>query len=324
MPTGTIVKLSHPLKKYGYEDVGARGQSPGNAGVWGDYTFEINTEVNECDFWVVFESVPEKMHACVPEGNTIVVLNEPDYVRSYSAEYLRQFDWVVTWRNDVPSDRIIHTYCMDGWWVKRTYDQLKRDAVEKRGVISVVASDKAALSGHRRRYAFINQLMGHFKDRLDVFGSVAGAYCHDKYEALAPYKYSIAIEAAEFPDYWTEKIADCFLCETMPLYFGCPNIGDYFPSDTYVPIDIDDYRSSIRAIEAAIEGNAYEQHRQQIVEAKRRVLDELQVYPHLVRILEHNKRRFSSSPRRKRVELLPATKQLEPLTVGGWQRQWLA
>ncbi len=318
----TVVKLSHPIKKYGYADLGALAQSPANAGVWGDYRFEINTDVDECDFWVTFESVPDTIEAKVPAGNTIIVLNEPEYVRSYAEEYLSQFDWVVTWRQDVPVSNRIHTYCMDGWWLKKTYDQLKTESPAKTGLISVIASDKVALEGHRKRFAFLNRMIGHFKDRLDVYGSISGKYWADKHAGLAPYKYSFAIEAADYPDYWTEKIADCFLTETMPLYSGCPNIDDFFDPGSYVRIDLDDYQASIRAIEAAIEGDAYEANRDKILEAKRKVLDEWQVYPHLVRILDRH-RNGGNSGKKKRVQLKPATKTFRPETIGGWQRELL-
>jgi hypothetical protein len=311
-----IVKLSHPSATYGYEGIGARGQSPGNLAVWGNYKFEINNGAGECDYWVVFESVGQPESAVVSTGNTILVQTEPEYVRSYSVGYLSQFDWIVTWRDDLPPTHVIHSHCMDGWWIKRTYDQLKNERIEKRALMSVVASDKASIPEHRRRFSFINRMIGHFKDRLTVFGSIDGQYCHDKYAAIAPYRYSIAIEAASFPDYWTEKIADCFLTETMPFYFGCPNITDYFDSECFVPIDIDDYKKSIRIIEEAIESDAYTRNRQQILSAKQRVLDELQVYPHLVRILE-------SLPRSD----VPKTRQLRPAIKtflapeGGWDRE---
>ena len=318
----TVVKLSHPIKNYGYDNMGARAQSPGNRGIWGDYRFEINSDVDECDFWVVFESVPGRLTAQVPPGNTIAVLSEPDHLRGYSPEYLRQFDWVFTWRNDIQAPNVTRSWCLDGWWLKWTYDQLKNDAPEKTKMISVVASDRAVAEGHRKRFAFINRLIGHFKDRLDVYGSIAGAYCSDKYPALAPYRYSIAIESTVSPDYWTEKIADCFLTETMPLYFGCPNITDYFPEGSFVPIDIDDYKTSIQSIERAIEEGAYERNRHLVVESKHRILDELQVFPHLVRILEEHRKRVGMAPRTRR-ELSPATKQVELVTHGALQRSLL-
>ena len=30
----------------------------------------------------------------------------------------------------------------------------------------------------------------------------------------------------------SEKIADCFLAWTMPIYYGCPRIAEYFPAES--------------------------------------------------------------------------------------------
>lgn len=49
-----------------------------------------------------------------------------------------------------------------------------------------------------------------------------------KLEALQPYYFSIAMENSSKDYYFTEKIIDCFLTQTIPIYFGCPSIGDYF------------------------------------------------------------------------------------------------
>jgi len=60
-----------------------------------------------------------------------------------------------------------------------------------------------------------------------------------------------------------------------------------------------------------------------ILEAKRRILDELQVFPHLVRILERHRTRPGASMTTRRVELVPARKAIEPKVLGGWLRETL-
>jgi hypothetical protein len=40
--------------------------------------------------------------------------------------------------------------------------------------------------------------------------------------------FHICIENTSIPNYFSEKILDCFLTKTVPLYIGCPNIGDFF------------------------------------------------------------------------------------------------
>lgn len=50
----------------------------------------------------------------------------------------------------------------------------------------------------------------------------------DKQDGLAPYKFSVVIENTQEPNYFTEKIVDAVLCETVPIYWGCPNIAEFF------------------------------------------------------------------------------------------------
>jgi hypothetical protein len=63
-----------------------------------------------------------------------------------------------------------------------------------------------------------------------IFGShkkIKGEVKH-KIDALKDYQFSIAIENSNENGYFTEKIGDCILTNTTPIYMGCPNIQDYF------------------------------------------------------------------------------------------------
>lgn len=40
--------------------------------------------------------------------------------------------------------------------------------------------------------------------------------------------YHLAIENCESRFYFTEKLLDCFLTDTVPIYWGCRNLGEYF------------------------------------------------------------------------------------------------
>ena len=43
--------------------------------------------------------------------------------------------------------------------------------------------------------------------------------------------FSITVENDSYPTYWSEKILDCFATGTIPIYYGSPDIGDYFNMD---------------------------------------------------------------------------------------------
>jgi Glycosyltransferase family 10 (fucosyltransferase) C-term len=49
-----------------------------------------------------------------------------------------------------------------------------------------------------------------------------------KIEALSEYAFSIAFENIKQDYYFTEKLIDCFLTDTVPVYWGCPGIGNFF------------------------------------------------------------------------------------------------
>ena len=50
-------------------------------------------------------------------------------------------------------------------------------------------------------------------------------------ESLFDSQYHICIENQSVGHYFTEKLIDAFLTETIPVYWGCPNIEDYFDVD---------------------------------------------------------------------------------------------
>ena len=50
----------------------------------------------------------------------------------------------------------------------------------------------------------------------------------EKADGLAPYRFSIITENVRNHSYFTEKIVDALLCETVPIYWGAPNIDRFF------------------------------------------------------------------------------------------------
>jgi hypothetical protein len=63
-----------------------------------------------------------------------------------------------------------------------------------------------------------------------------------KYDVLKNYNFSIALENVFGHDgYITEKIIDCLLSGTIPIYKGAPNITEYIPANCF--INFDDFNS---------------------------------------------------------------------------------
>lgn len=49
--------------------------------------------------------------------------------------------------------------------------------------------------------------------------------------------YSVAIESSQEENYFTEKLIDCLITKTIPVYWGCPNIYHYFDTSYWIKIE---------------------------------------------------------------------------------------
>lgn len=100
---------------------------------------------------------------------------------------------------------------------------------EKNKLCSFIYSNKKFLEGHILRHKVAESLK---KSNFDV--SSYGHGCNPiklKSDALNDYMFSIAIENSHAKNYFTDKILDCFVTGTIPIYWGCSNVGNYFNLD---------------------------------------------------------------------------------------------
>lgn len=93
--------------------------------------------------------------------------------------------------------------------------------------ISFITSNKTMTEGHIFRVGCANAVNSIPNSRVDLYG-VGIREIVGKIQGLQDYKFSIAIENGIHDNYFTEKILDCFLTGTIPIYRGCKNIGEFF------------------------------------------------------------------------------------------------
>jgi glycosyl transferase family 10 (putative fucosyltransferase) len=91
---------------------------------------------------------------------------------------------------------------------------------------SLIASARRDLEGHKLRHETVDYIRGEKID-VDIMGRGYKPF-ENKADGLAPYRYSVVIENVREQDYFTEKLVDACLCKTVPIYWGAPNIADYF------------------------------------------------------------------------------------------------
>ena len=101
--------------------------------------------------------------------------------------------------------------------------------IKKSQDCSLIASSKNEFIGHKMRHEIAGMIK---QDNLpiDVIGRGYKPF-QKKEDGLLPYKYSAVIENCQEVGYFTEKLIDSFLCETIPIYWGAQDITNYFDED---------------------------------------------------------------------------------------------
>ena len=126
-------------------------------------------------------------------------------------------------------------------WLHETY----RNIWTKDKLCSLILSNNKTTSGHILRHNITTIIINRNINIVNIFGSNyiplpymtsknfekdhCGAHIsNQKISALKDYMFSIAIENTKEDYYFTEKIIDCFLSGTIPIYYGCPSISNFF------------------------------------------------------------------------------------------------
>ena len=94
---------------------------------------------------------------------------------------------------------------------------------DKSKLVSAISSNKAFLSGHQVRLNFINAI----RERVDLYGRGFNDI-QNKLGGLKDYMFSVTIENSIPTNGFSEKIQDCFLTGTIPIYYGPKNIGEFY------------------------------------------------------------------------------------------------
>jgi hypothetical protein len=217
--------------------------------------------------------------------------NEPKVNDSIDRGYDRVFTHL-----GIDDPRVTTLPPISHWRVGKTYDELvDREIPTKSKLVSAIASTKDRIAGHRMRGEFVERAAREFP-QLDLFGRGREREIDDKWDGLAPYRYSLAIENTSKDDYWTEKISDCFLSFTVPFYFGAINISQYFPEDSFIWLPIDRPEDAVRIMRDALDKDDWEARLPALREARRRVLENYSLFAQLTRLVTDNREAILSAP----------------------------
>jgi len=225
-------------------------QTPGEKGIWDGIRFTFDP-VEECDLLIMLNNeMKTDVTVRCPRENVWAIMQEP-YRRGHT-------DWMVegheafsrVFTHHIPSGdpKYVRSHPADPWHVKKNFDELITATLpRKTGEISWIAGNATDLPGHMERFRFLDFVKRNDPIGIDYYGR-AVRFIEDKWDGLAPYRYTIIVQNSVSPDYWTDVVEDTFLAGTVPLYCGCTNLEDYFPEEAFIRIDISRPEESLETI----------------------------------------------------------------------------
>jgi hypothetical protein len=269
-------------------------QFPHNVPRWGDCEFVFERDARDYDWLLVYDDLPARPGepkkttrealAC-PRAHTLLVTSEPSSVKIYGDDYTRQFGavltsqpaWALPHAQRVYSQPALHWFYGMGSREIVPFDRMLEQPAKHRDVSMVYSPKAMRHTMHFHRARFMRWLVERMPE-LDTFGRQTPRPLDDKADCLRDYRYHVAIENFVGEHHWTEKLADPFIGLSLPFYYGCPNAEAYFPAESFIRIDIRDPEGALRIIREAIASNEYEKRLPALIEARRRVMFEYNLF----------------------------------------------
>ncbi|OGC92481.1 MAG: hypothetical protein A2W25_15045 [candidate division Zixibacteria bacterium RBG_16_53_22] len=165
----------------------------------------------------------------------VLYLSEPDKLHpqnsDYALENLNTFDLIVvsTERLVGKSPKIV-VLPFGTTWIPADFKPKKVSGV------SMLVGHKISMEGHRLRWA-VWARQDEIKTEKHFWVGRFDGNPHNPWgwsiltgDKMPIYyaKFNITIENQRSRYYFTEKLMDCLVTRTVPIYWGCTNIGDYF------------------------------------------------------------------------------------------------
>ncbi len=109
-------------------------------------------------------------------------------------------------------------------------------------------------NGHKMRREIFEKLEQY--KRVDSWGrwlNNMGEFAKDKIQVIKDYKFSVASENAWYPGYTTEKLIDAYLGNTLPIYWGNPDVVKEFNESSFINVfdfkDLDALLDEVKKID---------------------------------------------------------------------------
>ena len=206
-----------------------------------------------------------------PKARHLLCLQECEVVKqsNWIKKSHNLFDRILAWNSDfIPLEKYYQIYTIQGYNGESDLP-IKKGIAHKNRLLSLICSNnisKHPQELYSKRLECINWFEKNHSDEFDLYGygwdslpsggglitkiiknipflskkkttqyNVYKGKVVEKRPVLEKYKFSICFENAKLiPGYITEKIFDCFIAGTIPIYLGAPNILDFISENCFI------------------------------------------------------------------------------------------
>jgi len=200
--------------------------------------------LSHLDFSLFIETYPQSQEDLSPIN--IISFQEPN-------EYFGLHDWVIQ-NKDLfniiltQSDKVLnncdnavfqpfgHTWLKPDQYEKEYNKEFKLAHLQGKLLKTYGHSLRHQVTARKNELTIPTKFYETYGDRNNINDARLG-----KEFIFGDSQFGVVIENVSSRGYFTEKILDCFLLKTIPLYWGCSNIGDYFDINGIIPFNnVDD------------------------------------------------------------------------------------
>lgn len=138
-----------------------------------------------------------------------------------------KFDLVLTYYQPYLDMGLNFRFCpYGGTWIDKRDWGIK----PKTKLCSMLIGSKMSTRGHTIRHEIADMIEreGYPVDFYGVRGEPVGYGQDTKLKVLGDYAFSIVTETCREDNLFTEWLLDCFAVGTVPIFWGAPNISDFF------------------------------------------------------------------------------------------------
>lgn len=161
----------------------------------------------------------------------IAWLIEPPVINSFLYDYVEKnynlFDMLFTFDERLLGLSPKFKFCPYGTtWIPED----ARRVWSKSKLTSAVFSSKRYTLGHNIRH----EIFEAHKGDLDFYGEINNRRIEHKLDGHKDYMFSIIVENWAGNSYFSEKLLDCLLTGTIPIYWGYQKFSEFFDSNGFI------------------------------------------------------------------------------------------